>query len=833
MNTPLSYAPGWPGSDPRWTSSAKTGLGTALNRDSRIWFTVSHGILNEIYYPRVDQACTRDFGLIVTDGKKFFSEEKRHTRHETTRLADGVPAYRLVNTCKQGRYRIEKEIIADPKRPALLQRIHFTALRGASGDYRLYALLAPHLANHGGNNTAWISDHEGRPMLFAEYGGCALALACSTGWLARSAGFVGVSDGWQDLSAHKRMSWLYDRAENGNVALTAEVAVPKAGDDFVLALGFGANALEAAACAADSLADDFAIARERYLQEWQAWHATLKPIPRHAASSRSLDAVSAAVIRICESKQHPGGIVASLSFPWGFIKGDRDLGGYHLVWPRDLVETAGALLAIGAVEDVRRVMKYLQTTQTEDGHWPQNMWIDGGPFWNGVQLDETAFPVLLADMMRREKVLRADELRQLWPMVRRAAAFLVTCGPVTQQDRWEEDPGYSPFTLAATIAALLAAAEFAAANGDATAAAYLRETADCWNDSIERWIYVTDTDLTRQIGVEGCYVRIAPPDVAAAASPADGFVPIKNRPPGQSREPAGHIVSPDALALVRFGLRAAADPRIINTVKVIDAVLKVDTANGPAWHRYNDDGYGEHADGAPFNGTGIGRAWPLLTGERAHYELAAGRPDDAALLLRAMEAFANESGLISEQVWDVADIPRRELVNGCPSGSAMPLVWAHAEYLKLRRSLQDGRIFDLSPQCVARYLERKTASMMVAWRFNHRLRTLPAGKRLRVEARTAAVVRWSVDEWHTTHDTFTKDSGLGLHAADLSTNELAAGSVIRFTFKWIEAGRWEGKNFAVQVGPSDRRARPAHDTAIGKAKHAPHEPSLTKIQAMS
>jgi glucoamylase len=294
-------------------------------------------------------------------------------------------------------------------------------------------------------------------------------------------------------------------------------------------------------------------------------------------------------------------------------------------------------------------------------------------------------------------------------------------------------------------------------------------------------------------------VRIAPPEVAEAASPTSGFVPIKNRPPGQNKAAAAHIISPDALAYVRFGLRAADDPRIVNTVKVIDALLKVETPNGPAWHRYNDDGYGEHADGSAFDGVGIGRAWPLLTGERAHYELAAGRPQEAARLLGAMAAFANEGGLISEQIWDSPDIPERELFFGRPSGSAMPLVWAHAEYLKLRRSLQDGRIFDLPPQCVARYRERKTVSPRAAWRFNHRIRALVPGKLLRVEVLAPAVVHWTSDDWKTTADANTTDTGLGLHIADLPTNQLPAGRTVRFTFHWRAANRWEGTDFTVRV----------------------------------
>ena len=223
-------------------------------------------------------------------------------------------------------------------------------------------------------------------------------------------------------------------------------------------------------------------------------------------------------------------------------------------------------------------------------------------------------------------------------MIERAASFLVRNGPVTGEDRWEEDAGYSPFTLAVEIAALLAAADMLDSSGKADAARYLRETADCWNEQVERWTYVTDTEICVRHDVKGYYVRIAPPDLADAASPKDGFVPIKNRPPDETDQPPQAIVSPDALALVRFGLRAADDPRIVDTVKVIDAQLRCDLPQGPVWYRYNGDGYGEHADGEPFDGTGQGRPWPLLAGERAHYELAAGHIDKAESLLTTLEA---------------------------------------------------------------------------------------------------------------------------------------------------------------------------------------------------
>lgn len=783
------------------TSSAKSGVGTAIGSGGRIWFTISHGILNEIYYPRVDQACTRDMGLLVTGPGGLFSEEKRHTLHELTALAEGVPAFRITNSCTAGRYRIVKEIVADPHREVILQRVRFSAVQGRSADYQLYAILAPHLGNAGHGNTAWLGDYKGAPMLFAERNGTALAMACSSGWLARSAGFVGASDGWQQLHAFGELREQYDRAENGNVALTGRITRPDDDGAFVLAIGFGRTSGEAGHRAAASLRDGFDRAAADYCRDWEKWQRTLTPCPTVSTRTRDLFRVSTAVLRTHESARFPGGMIASLSIPWGFSKGDGDLGGYHLVWPRDLVESAGGLLAAGAHRDARRVLRYLAVTQEADGHWPQNMWLDGGPYWRGIQMDETGFPILLVDLARRHGALDDDQLAAFWPMVRRAASFLVMNGPVTEQDRWEEDPGYSPFTLAVEVAALLVAAELADRYEPAIAP-YLRETADAWNTMIEPWTYVTDTDLARTLRVPGYYVRIAPPEQADGSSPATGFVPIKNRPPDAAAERASHIISPDALALVRFGLRSADDPRITATVAAIDALLRVELPEGSIWHRYNGDSYGEHPDGSPFDGTGIGRPWPLLTGERAHYAIAAGRIEEAQRLLAAFAAFANDGGLLPEQTWDADDIPERELVRGHPAGSAMPLVWAHAEYVKLRRSLAEGVVFDTPRQTIQRYQVERQGSPHHLWRFNQKCRALPAGQVLRVELRRAALVHWSDDGWVTTHDTPTRDSALGSHVADLDTATLRPGREIIFTFRWLLTDRWEGTDYLVTVIPA-------------------------------
>jgi glucoamylase len=786
-------APGWPGITPRWTSSAKSAVGTALRASSRVWFTLSHGILNEVYYPRLDQACLRDLGLLITDGRTFVSEEKRDTTNCVEWLAPGVPGFRLVNTNRDGRYRVVKQILTDPHRDVVLQQTQFEPL-GNRADYHAYVLLAPHLGNAGWHNTAWVGDYKGMPMLFAQRDGTALAVASTPIWTRASAGFVGVSDGWQDVVANLAMTWEYQRAENGNVALIGEVDLASCDDDgFVVALAFGTSAAEAGQRARASLLDGFAAARASYVRDWTTWQEQLEPLASFAPSS--LPRMSAAVLRCHEEKGAPGAIIASLSIPWGDSKSDNDLGGYHLVWPRDLVEAAGGLLAAGAFDDAARVLAYLRVTQSADGSWPQNMWVDGEPYWHGIQLDETAFPILLLDLIERTTDLDEAVTAGFWPMVRRAASFIVRNGPTTEQDRWEEDPGLSPFTVAVQVAALLVAADLADRVGETSVGQYLRETADAWNDNLDACIYVTGSDMARRFGVEGYYVRIAPPETAEAASPVDGFVPIKNRPWPQADQSAIEIVSPDALALVRFGLRAPDDPRILNTVKVIDALLKVELPFGPVWRRYNGDGYGEHADGVAFDGTGVGRPWPLLTGERAHYEVAAGHIAEARRLLHTFESCANAGGLLPEQVWDAPDIAEHELLHGGPTGASMPLVWAHAEYLKLVRSLNDGRVFDLPPQTWRRYVVEQTRARHACWRFNHKLEYFERGLTLRMETLVPCLVHWSADGWRTSHDTVSRDPGLGEHVVDLPTEELPSGTTIVFTFYWTDVHRWEQVDF--------------------------------------
>jgi glucoamylase len=793
----VTDAPGWPGIPPRWTTSAKSGVGTALSSVSRVWFTLSHGILDEIYYPRVDEACTRDFGLIVTDGAGFFAEEKRDCTFELSRLEDGVPAFELINTHTGGRFRIHKHILTDQRADVVTQQIRLEILDGSK--LRLFALLAPHLVNAGAHNTAWIGDYKGHRLLFAEGSGTRLALGCSRPFPACSVGFVGSSDGWQMLHSDGHITAEYDRAADGNVALCAEISDPTT--EFRLSLGFGRSAPEAGFRVRANLQTPFNRQMEEYSSHWLAWQSQLRTLDRKV-DGHNVYRISTTVLRCHESPTFQGGLIASLSIPWGGSKGDDDLGGYHLVWPRDLSQTAGAFLACGAHDEVVRVVRYLRAVQEDDGSWPQNCWLDGSPYWHGVQLDECAFPILLLDMAWRDGAVARPILAAYWPMVARACGFVISHGPRTNQDRWEENAGYTPFTLAVVVAALLAAADLAEACEVEEVVDYLRDTADAWNEQIEDWIYVSDTALAREVGVAGYYIRIAPDVPGESLAATRGTVEVRNRFGHTGDVGADELISTDALALVRFGLRAADDPRIVDTVKVIDHVLKVDLPYGPGWKRYNGDGYGEHDDGRAYDGTGIGRPWPLLAGERAHYELAAGRRAEAERLLEVLEAGASPGKLLPEQVWDGAPIPERELLPGEPSGSAMPLVWAHAEHIKLLRSLADGAVFDRPPQPVRRYLRDKHKARVRPWRPDWRTPSVPVGRTLRLDLPEPALVHWSTDGWKSRNDVPTTDTGLGLHIVELATDDLEPGKVITFTWKLLRTGEWLGTDHSVTLTAS-------------------------------
>ncbi len=774
-------SPAW--RHPVWSTAKKDLVGTAPG-PARLWFTVGKGIVTEVFYPRIDIPQVRDMGLIIADGKGFWQELKALPEPQ---LQIDDPAIPLpVITHRHERFTCILRICADPLRDVLLMDFQ---LEG-DADLRPYLLCAARLGEDAEHNQAWVGEWEGRPVLWAQQGPFGLAISCRNpaglpGLESPSVGEVGASDLWQDFHANGRMLWQYQEAGPGEVSLSARL--PRQG---TLALGLGTSKEAAATLAWSSLAGGFAAAEAGYQAAWKAWHSR-QPIPselKHKlpAAAQTLYIRSATVLKVHEDRTFPGALVASLSVPWGEASDSR--GGYHLVWSRDLVESAGALLAMGAPAEARQVLTYLISTQQADGHWLQNQWLGGKPFWQGVQLDETGFPVLLAAALQAEGALDAIAVTD---MLRRALGFIVREGPVTGQDRWEEDGGVNPFTLAVAIAALVEGGELL--GGKARDCALL--LADYWNARLEDWTFVSGTDLAREYGVAGYYLRIAPQDVLLHGGAKEEWVMIKNRA-NDPHLPAEEQVATDFLQLCRYGLRRADDPHMRDSVKVMDALLKTDTPSGPVWHRYNGDGYGEHPDGSPFDGSGRGRAWPLLVGERGHFALLAG--EDALPYIEAMGKMTGHGGLLPEQVWDSAAIPDHDLFPGRPSGSAMPLVWAHGEFVKLCHSWQRGYPVDRPQATWQRYQGQVPRIGYTLWRFRQHSRQMPIGNELRFLLSSPFTVHWGIDGWQDPIDTPSEDWDLG-HVAILPTQKMAPGTTLQFTFYWRDTGQWQGEDFSITL----------------------------------
>jgi glucoamylase len=460
-----------------------------------------------------------------------------------------------------------------------------------------------------------------------------------------------------------------------------------------------------------------------------------------------------------------------------------------------MVNSATALLACGDTITPRRALVYLACSQRPDGGFPQNFWLDGTPHWGAIQLDEVAFPIMLA-----WRLWKADALSGFdpCPLVRRAAAFLIRHGPATDQERWEEASGYSPSTLAATIAALICAADLGEAHGETGNARFLRDYADFLETRVEAWTVTAEGELVPDIPRH--YVRITPTEVGNPRPDEDpdrGLLSIANRPPdAQLRFPAKNVVDAGFLELVRYGVRDPQDALIRDSLAVVDEVLRVDTPAGPVWRRYNHDGYGQRPDGGPFKGWGQGRAWPLLTGERGHYELAVG--NDPQPLITAIERFASAGGMLPEQVWDEEDMPERGMYLGRPAGSAMPLCWAHAEYISLLRSTRDGVLFPLIEPVAERYLNGEGRSDLEVWKPVRQVQQVRRGNTLRIQAPARFGLVWTDDEWENTNTTEATDTNLGISYADIAVAENQQAP-IRFTFHWTDEDRWEGVNYAVAV----------------------------------
>jgi len=791
----------------------KDAVVTAYAASSRIWFTCSHGVLNEIYAPTIDHAQVRDMEFLITDGETFAHEEKRDLTTAFEYIDPESLGVRYVNSDPDGRYSVTKEIICDPHHGVVLTHVRLAGHPDLVPRLKMYALLAPHLDGGGLGNSGQAVDLTGQKVLMASKNEWSLLMAASCGFKRVSCGFVGASDGWQDVMRNFKMDWEFGSATDGNIALMGEVDLDcgakyggyagsgdsseRAVREFTLAIGIGEGCHTAAQKTMGALSTPFAEQRQRFIDQWRR-AANPEWLAAKAQDGGKLMRVSHNVLLAHEDKTYSGAFVASASIPWGQAKSDDDLGGYHLVWTRDMVQTATALLACGRAETARRALVYLACTQHPDGGFAQNFWIDGTPYWSGIQLDEVAFPLILA--WRLWKANGLGEL-QIFPFVERAAGFLVRHAPITFQERWEENPGYAPSTLAAAIGGLICAAEIAHAHDSAELAVFLEEYADWIEGHLEDWTVTNNGVLHPE--VKRHYMRIRPPECGEAyayESCGKEMIIIQNRPPGTRYEfEAREVIDGGFLELVRYGVRRADDALIVDSLKVVDAVLKREMPQGPAWLRYNWDGYGDRPDGGAFTGWGQGRPWPLLTGERAHYELAAG--NGVIPLIAAYEKFAAGGQMMPEQVWDEDDIPERGLRKGQPGGSAMPLVWAHAEYLKLLRSAVDGKVFDRIDPVYDRYSEpegRKRRRTDLEVYSKHRpIQSMGAGKTLRILDNVRFCAVWSDDGWQTRRSTPSSGFGSAGFSADLKPAETSAG--VEWTLHWPEEDAWLGYNVRVKI----------------------------------
>jgi glucoamylase len=784
---------GAPGIEPRWTHSAKEGIGTAYHSSCHVWFTLSHGILNEIYYPTVDQPNTRDVQLLITDGESFLDEEKRDLRHEVSYPERNCLLYRLINSDPGGRYRVVKHVLADPHRSVVLMQIRLeVADASLERKLKVYVLLAPHLVRGGADNSAWVCEFAGRRLFHVAREGTHLSFGCEPDFTRRSVGFVGASDGWRDLVDNLQMDWEFRAAERGNVALTAEL--DSSHDEWTLGIALGRSAQSSATKLLQSLADRFELHREGYVRQWRRTEIEAEyDLSEQTGDKGGMYRLSRGVLLAHEDKLFQGALIASLSIPWGEMRGDDEMGGYHLVWTRDLVQSTTALLATGQSATPLRALIWLACIQKADGDFPQNSWIDGRAYWSGVQLDEIASPILLAWRLRREGKLTTFDP---WHMIARATRYLLLQGPVTGQERWEEQSGYSPSTLAIVIAALVCASEFAQARGEDDAAEVILSYADWLASHLEDWTVTSRGELLP--GVPRHYIRITPCDPTAIEPHPDVDALDIQLANGAGRHPARNVVGGDFLHLVRLGIRDAHDSVVVDSIKVIDHVIRRELPQGPCWRRYNHDAYGQKDDGSAFDGTGIGRSWPILTGERGHYELAAG--NDPLPYINILERMANDGGMLAEQLWDDDDLHDGTFKRGQPTGSAMPLCWSHAEYISLVRSRRDGVVFDRVEPAHQRYVVAPRPSHYEIWSFRHQTRQIPPTKTLRLFIGARALVRWTSDEWREAHDLDSKSSGFSdLFVANIPTSGLPSGTAIEFTFHWTEVDSWEGRNFSVSI----------------------------------
>src|SRR6266542_1809905 len=708
-------APDGPGALSHFDRARKDCLGTARNRTSKVWFTVANGVLSDVYFPTVDNTNVETLQYLVTDGATFTDLQTRDTTYTTEPLDPSGMSCRVVTTAKRGRYPIVTDYVADPERDAVLLRLAFDP-RGHNG-LKLYLRFDPTVngnggggSGNGGADSGTVADSDGHPVLVASDPVTATnaanrdyaqpvfaALDASSPFTQVSNGFAGgASDGLTQLDSDHALTATYSDAVEGNLVQTAALG-RDAERGLTLSLGFGASQDEAVRTAGAALRSGFGRALERTAEGWAGYDAGLIDPPHHlpglgSASMRELRRVyllSANVLKASEDKTFPGAIVASLASPWGqaVSAGDPNntyFGSYREVFSRDLYETFTGLLTAGDRATARDTVRFLfERQQLPDGSMPRNSLVNGKPAPDtfGTQLDEVTYPILMA--LQVGITDKAFYLAHVKP----AADFAISHGPSFGAERWEEQSGFSPSRVAADF-----------------------------QRSVKGWTVTTNGPKSSQ----PYSIRLSQtgdPNAAITYHVGNGGPTLDQR----------EVIDAGFLELTRRGLFRADDPDVARSLPIVDATIRSQTASGPGWHRYNGDGYGDgNADGHPWAPTdrGNGHLWPVLDGERAEHHIAVGDQSTAVGLADAMARFAGGVGLIPEQDWEnpdlapsafgtVPEVASIGFVNGQPAGSAAPLTWSAAQFVRLVRDLDARRLLEQPADTVARYVAHQQGATSV------------------------------------------------------------------------------------------------------------------------
>ena len=699
-------APGFPGDDDHWRSADKQVFATAYGRStSRVWLTGQSGILSEVFYPNLSTPALRELDFAVLDGKGHATRVSSGATHTALMRNFSAPMVRQTSVAKDRSWTLTLDLVTDPSRASVVADVYFHSKDGKPRT--LVALADPSLGNDGADDNAVAGANTASAYEFDS----AVTMQATPRFTTTSIGYLGASDGWTDVASDGKLSWRYTATDmGGNVTLTGVLPLDgltnSASDKghsvhATIALGFADSLASSRRVAAASLITGSGAITKSFLSGWKGY---FKKVVRTPASLKSIAEkrayrTSVMMLASSEDKDNPGAFIASPTLPWDWASNPNLSGGatgYHAVWARDEYQMATAMAALGdRAAAVRAVHFLFDVQQKTNGGFPQNSAVDGVPTASGLQLDQVALPIVLAQQLGITD-------GTTWSQVKAAADYLIAfrqsdvSAPASGQERWEEQSGYSPSTIAAEIAGLVCAADVAATNGDSASHDRYLAKADEWAGKVKSWTATTTGPYSNL----PYFIRLS------KSGDPNSNVTFDIGNGGGGVDPRT-VVDAGFLELVRLGIMSPSDPTIVNSLRVVDRRIAKSINKHTYFYRYTKDGYGEALDGSPWSTGGgtRGRLWPLLSGERGEYALLAGH--SGAPQLAAMAAATTSTYLIPEQVWDTsAPAGTGGRRPGSPSASATPLGWSHAQFIRLAWGIANGSPVEY-PQVVACHFLRR------------------------------------------------------------------------------------------------------------------------------